>query len=387
MTVYLDNAATSFPKPPRVYEQLRAFLETYGACPGRGSYTMARDAGVVVEETRQLLAELFHVDEAHRVIFTLNATDALNIAIKGVLVPGDHVVTTVLEHNSVARPLNRLERDGLIRVTRVGVSPEGLVDPEDIRRTLTPQTKLVAIIHGSNVVGSLQPITDIGAIIREHEALFLVDASQTAGAVPLDVNTSCIDLLAFPGHKALLGPPGTGGLYVGPRAHLMPWREGGTGILSELPMQPEELPYALEAGSHNTLGLAGLRESLRFIRHYGVEWVRAHELSLTARLLEGLRREERCVVYGPHELEQRIAVISLTFEGCPPDHIGEFLNREYDLAVRTGLHCAPGAHQAMGTFPEGTVRISPGYFTTTMEIDRCLEALRHAAEALLSSCT
>ena len=379
MTIYLDNAATSFPKPPRVYERLRSYLEEYGACPGRGSYEMARQAEAVVEETRRLLAELFHAGDARRIIFALNATDALNIAIKGVLRSGDHVITTVLEHNSVARPLNRMERRGLIRVTRVGVSTDGLVDPEEIRRAWTNRTTLVAVIHGSNAVGSLQPITEIGAIVRERGALFLVDASQTAGAVPIDVDASRIDLLAFPGHKALLGPPGTGGLYVGPRAELTPWREGGTGVFSELPLQPDELPYALEAGSPNTLGLAGLRESVRFILQYGVEWIRAHELSLTGRLLEGLRGEGRFTVYGPKDLERRVAVVSLTVEGCPPDQVGEFLHREYGIAVRTGLHCAPGAHRAMGTFPLGTVRVSPGYFTTAGEIDRCLEALRDAA--------
>ena len=380
MTIYLDNAATSFPKPPRVYEKLQSYLKEFGGCPGRGSYEMARQAAALVEETRQLLAELFRVGDARRIVFTLNATDALNMAIKGALTPGDHVVTTVLEHNSVARPLNRLEHKGLIRVTRIGASSEGFIDPADIRQAMTPRTKLVAIIHGSNVMGSLQPIEQIGPIVRERNALFLVDASQTAGAVPIDVDASCIDLLAFPGHKALLGPPGTGGLYVGPRASLLPWREGGTGVLSELPLQPEEFPYAFEAGSPNTLGLAGLRESLRFILQYGVEWIRAHELLLTARLLDGLREEDQYVVHGPKGLTQRVAVISLTLEGCAPEYVGEFLDRQHGIAARTGLHCAPGAHRAIGTFPAGTIRISPGYFTTPAEIDQCLEALCDAAQ-------
>ncbi|MBI1992058.1 MAG: aminotransferase class V-fold PLP-dependent enzyme [Candidatus Omnitrophica bacterium] len=378
--VYLDNAATSFPKPPRVYEQLRSYLEEYGACPGRGSYEMARQAEALIEQVRQVLAELFHVGDPRRIVLTLNATDALNMAIKGALRPGDHVITTVLEHNSVARPLNRLERKGLIRVTRVGVSREGFVDPEEIREAVTDRTRLVAVVHGSNAIGSLQPIAAIGPIVRQRDALFLVDASQTAGAVPIHVDECCIDLLAFPGHKALLGPPGTGGLYVGPRAKLSPWREGGTGVFSELPLQPDEFPYALEAGSPNTLGLAGLRESLRFILQYGVEWIRTHELSLTERLLDGLRRQERCRVYGPSALEDRVAVVSLTLDGSRPDEVGGFLHRAHGIAVRTGLHCAPGAHRAIGTFPEGTIRISPGYFTTTAEIDRCLAALEEAAQ-------
>jgi len=382
MAVYLDNAATSFPKPPGVYERLREYLERYGGCPGRGSYRMAKETAAVVEETRALLAELFGVKEPRRIVFTLNATDALNMAIKGTIAPGDHVVTTVLEHNSVMRPLNRLERKGLMQVRRVGVSHEGLVDPTDIRQALSARTKLVAVIHGSNVTGALQPIEDIGPIVREHDALFLVDASQTAGAVPIDVEAACVDLLAFPGHKALLGLPGTGGLYVGPRARLTPWREGGTGVLSELPLQPEELPYSLEAGSPNTLGLAGLRESVQFILQYGVPWIRTHELSLTKRLLDGLRIDERFRVYGPPASEHRVAVVSVNVVGCPPATVAACVDQTYGIAVRAGLHCAPGTHQALGTFPEGTVRISPGYFTKEADIDLCLEALREAANTL-----
>jgi cysteine desulfurase family protein len=382
MAVYLDNAATSFPKPPRVYERLREYLERYGGCPGRGSYRMAKETEAVLEETRALLAELFGVKESRRIVFTLNATDALNMAIKGTVAPGDHVVTTVLEHNSVMRPLNRLEHKGLIQVTRVGLSSDGLVDPGDIRKALTARTTLVAVIHGSNVMGALQPIEDIGPIVREHGALFLVDAAQTAGAVPIDVEAAYVDLLAFPGHKALLGLPGTGGLFVGPRTRLTPWREGGTGVLSELPLQPEEFPYAFEAGSPNTLGLAGLRESIQFILQYGVNWIRAHELSLTKRLLERLRVDERFTVYGPSMPEHRIAVVSVNVAGCSPAAVAEFLDQTHGIAVRAGLHCAPGTHQALGTFPDGTIRISPGYFTKDADIDRCLEALKAAAGTL-----
>ncbi|MBI2885140.1 MAG: aminotransferase class V-fold PLP-dependent enzyme [Candidatus Omnitrophica bacterium] len=380
MAVYLDNAATSFPKPARVYEQLRVSLERYGGCPGRGSHRMAREADGLLEETRRLLNELFHAEAPERIAFTLNATDALNMAIKGSVRPGDHVVTTVAEHNSVARPLNRLEQDGVIRVTRVGVSPEGVVDPDEIRRALAVRTRLVAVLHASNVTGALQPIADIGAIVRAREGLFLVDASQTAGAVPIDVQGSRIDLLAFPGHKALLGPPGTGGLYVGPRAALRPWREGGTGVLSELPLQPEVWPYAMEAGSPNTLGLAGLRAALQFIGQYGVEWIRRHELSLTARLLEGCRADPRLIVYGPAALADRVAVVSVTVEGCEPGAVAAWLDEAHQIAVRAGLHCAPGAHHAIGTLPKGTIRISPGYFTRPEEIDCCVAALRTAAD-------
>ncbi|MBI2173917.1 MAG: aminotransferase class V-fold PLP-dependent enzyme, partial [Candidatus Omnitrophica bacterium] len=355
------------------------------ACPGRGGYAMARQAGSVLEETRCLLAELLGVKEPNRFIFTLNATDALNLAIKGVLVPGDHVVTTVFEHNSVMRPLNRMEQLGFIRVSRVGGSSNGLVDPHEIYRALTPRTKLVAVVHGSNATGALQPIESIGRLVRQHGALFLVDAAQTAGAVPIDVHKAAIDLLAFPGHKALLGLPGTGALYIGSRARLAPWREGGTGIFSELPLQPEVMPYAYEAGSPNTLGLAGLRESLRFILRYGVAWVRTHELSLTEYFIKGLGRDGRFVLHGPSSLKDRIAVISVSLQNVSPAVIADYLDRYYGIAVRAGLHCAPGAHRFMQTFPEGTVRISPGYFNTLEEIDTCLQALREAADQLFEN--
>ncbi len=379
MTVYLDNAATSFPKPPRVYERLRGYLEEYGGCPGRGSHQLARQAEGVIQETRGLLAQLFGVRDPLRIIFTLNATDALNMAIKGVLRPGDHVVTTVLEHNSVSRPLNRLERKGLIRLTRVPASRDGYVDPGDVRKAMGARTRLVAVVHGSNVTGALQPIEQIGPIARQGGALFLVDAAQTAGAAPIDVEAMAVDLLAFPGHKALLGLPGTGGLYVGPRAELEPWREGGTGIQSEAPLQPEELPLRLEAGSPNTLGLAGLRESLAFILQYGVAWIRSHELALAQRLLDGLRAIDGVAVHGPSTVERRTAIVSITLRGRSTAQVAGELDRAQGIAVRAGLHCAPGAHRALGTFPDGTVRISPGYFTRPADIDACLEAIRDLA--------
>lgn len=382
MAVYLDNAATSFPKPPRVYERIRGFLEEYGACPGRGSHEMARQAEAVIEATRRVVAELFGVSDPRRIVFALNATDALNMAIKGVLQPGDHVVTTVMEHNSVSRPLNALERDGLIRVIRVPTSREGLVDPQDVRRAITDRTRLVVMLHASNVTGALQPIAAIGRIVREAGRLLLVDAAQTAGAYPIDVEPAGIDLLAFPGHKALMGPPGTGGLYVGPRAAVRPWREGGTGVMSEAPFQPEELPLRLEAGSPNTLGIALLGEAVRFILQFGVEWVRQREMALTERLLRGLQADERFTVYGPRDAARRVAVVSVNLAGHMPDAVGSRLSESFHIAVRAGLHCAPGAHRTLGTFPAGTVRISPGYFTTEAEIDQCVEALRTVAESV-----
>lgn len=361
--------------------QLRLFFKRYGACPGRGSHAGARRAEAVIEETRTLLAQLFGVTAPERIAFTLNATDALNMAIKGVLTPGAHVVTTTQEHNSVSRPLYRLAQQGFIKLTRVPANREGLVHPKAMRAALKTGTRLVAMAHASNVTGALQPVAAVGHAVRRHGALFLVDAAQTAGTVPIDVEAMRIDLLAFPGHKALLGPPGTGGLYVGPRAHVAAWREGGTGVLSELPYQPQTLPLRLEAGSPNTLGIALWGEALRFLLQEGMARVRARKVALVARLLAGLRGDERMTIYGPTRLERRIAVVSLRLQRWHPQAAADVLDQRFGIAVRAGLHCAPGAHQNLGTFPEGTLRISPGYFTTEGEIDKCLAALRTLADA------
>ena len=378
--IYLDNAATSFPKPARVVARLGAYLDEFGGCAGRGGYPLARQADALVMDTRRILTQLLHAEDPARIILTFNATDALNLAIKGVLTPGDHVVTTALEHNSVARPLRALEQAGAITLTWVGASGNGLIDPADIGAALTPRTALVAVVHGSNAIGSLQPVAAIGRRVRAHGALFLVDAAQTAGAVPIDVQEACIDLLAAPGHKALLGLPGTGLLYVGPRAEVRPWREGGTGLLSEEPLQPRPLPLRLEAGSHNTLGLAGLRDSVRLLLEEGILAIRRRELALTRQLIDGAQALPRIRVYGPDRMEDRVAIVSLTVTGWAPDAAAAWLSRERGIAVRAGLHCAPGAHRCLGTAPSGTVRFSPGAFTTPEDIEAAVAALSALAE-------
>ncbi len=388
LMIYLDNAATSFPKPPEVVRAVTGFFERAGACPGRGAYAMSRQAGAVVDGTRRLLARLLHAPSPERIVFTLNATDALNIAIKGTLVDGDHVVTTVIEHHSVGRPLAALEREGRIRVTRVPVSGEGRTDPADIRRAITPTTRLVAVVHASNVTGALQPIDDIAGIVRKtSRAWFLVDASQTAGAVPIDVQRCGIDLLAFPGHKSLLGPPGTGALVVGPRVAIRPWREGGTGAWSELLEQPDAWPWHLEAGSPNTAGLAGLSAAVEHLLARGVDSIRAHEMRLTAHLLDALARDARLTIHGPRAIDRRVAVVSVTARDIDVAQLGDRLDRNYEIAVRTGLQCAPGTHRALGTFPAGTLRISPGCFTTEAEIDAFVQALDKCLDDALASQT
>src|SRR5215470_16419008 len=282
--IYLDNAATSFPKPEVVYQALDRFARQSLANPGRAGHKMALAAERALDDARHLLNQLFHGEGPERFVFTLNCTDALNMAFKGVLADGEHVITTDLEHNSVSRPLRAMELAGRITLTRVRADGGGTIDPDDIRRALRPKTRLVALTHASNVLGTVQPVAEVGRIVRERDLLFLVDAAQTAGVLPIDVQALNIDLLAFPGHKSLLGPTGTGALYVGPRAKVGVWREGGTGGDSASETQPCEFPYYLEGGTPNVLGVAGLAAGIRFVQEKGLDTIRRHEVELTERL-------------------------------------------------------------------------------------------------------
>src|SRR5881227_2852119 len=288
MTIYLDNAATSFPKPESVYRALDEFARTDLANPGRAGHKMALAAERALDDCRHLLNQFFHGEEPERFIFTLNCTDALNMAFKGVLKEGDHVVTTDLEHNSVSRPLRAMELAGKIALTRIPADGGGTVDPDAVRKAITPKTRLIALTHASNVLGTVQPVVEVGHIAREHDLLFLVDAAQTIGVIPIEVQAMHIDLLAFPGHKSLFGPTGTGALYVGPRAELRPWREGGTGGDSASETQPREFPYYLEGGAPNVLGVAGLVAGLQYVEERGLEQIRAHEVALCERLWQRL---------------------------------------------------------------------------------------------------
>src|SRR5215204_6255841 len=291
MTTYLDNAATSFPKPEAVYAAMDRCARSSLANPGRAGHKMAIAAERILDDGRHRLNQFYRGREPERFVFTLNGTDALNIAFKGTLDPGDHVITTDLEHNSVSRPLRALELAGTISLTRVAADGGGFVDPDAIRKAITPTTRMIAVTHASNVLGTVQPVADIGRLAREHDLLFVVDAAQTAGVVPIDVQAMQIDLLAFPGHKSLLGPTGTGALYVGPRAKLRPWREGGTGGDSASETQPREFPYYLEGGTPNVLGVAGLIAGIKFVLEEGLEAIHARETALTERLW---RRLEEC---------------------------------------------------------------------------------------------
>jgi cysteine desulfurase family protein len=376
---YLDNAATSYPKPEAVYQALDAFARRDLANPGRAGHKMALAAERALDDCRHLLNQLFHGKEPERFVFTLNCTDALNMAFKGVLATGDHVITTDLEHNSVSRPLRAMELAGHITLTRVCADGGGTVHPDDVRRAITRHTRLIAMTHASNVLGTVQPVAAIGRVAREHDLLFLVDAAQSAGVLTIDVQEMGIDLLAFPGHKSLLGPTGTGALYVGPRAKVGAWREGGTGGDSASETQPREFPYFLEGGTPNVLGVAGLAAGIRYLQEQGAANIHAHEVALTERLWQQLDAMGGYEVFGHRDGARRVGTLSFRTAALPAAEVGGILDQAFDIAVRPGLHCAPYIHRALGTFPEGTVRVSPGPFSTEADIDCLAGALAEIA--------
>jgi cysteine desulfurase family protein len=377
--IYLDNAATSFPKPEAVYQALDRFARQSLANPGRAGHKMALAAEHALDDCRHLLNQFFHGEAPPRFVFTLNCTDALNMAFKGVLADGDHVVTTDLEHNSVSRPLRAMELAGRIILTRVRADAGGTIDPDDVRRAVTPRTRLIALTHASNVVGTVQPVGEVGRLARERDLLFLVDAAQTAGVLAIDVQALHIDLLAFPGHKGLLGPTGTGGLYVSPRASVRAWREGGTGGDSSSETQPRDLPYFLEGGTPNVLGVAGLAAGIRYIQEQGTEAIHAHEVDLTDRLWRRLDEIGGYRVFGHRNSARRVGTLSFRSEAVAAAELGGILDQAFDVAIRPGLHCAPYIHRSLGTFPEGTVRVSPGPFNTKQDIDHLARALAEIA--------
>ena len=383
--IYLDNAATSFPKPEQVLRGMDAFVRSSAANPGRSGHRRAVEAEAMINETRLLLARLLGFSRPERIVFTLNATDALNMAIKGVLRPGDHAITSVLEHNSISRPLNQLEREGIITLTRLPANGNHQIDPDEVVKAFKPATRLVALTHASNVTGTIQDIHAIGPAVRERDAFFLVDASQSAGVVPIRFEKDCLDLLAFTGHKALLGPTGTGGLVVGERVEVAPWREGGTGGDSSSPVQPPELPHRLEGGTPNVFGIAGLREGVRLLLERGVDNVLVHERSLISEFHRTLRDPGLFSWYGAdrsiseHLVEGRVGLVGINLPGLAPAEVAAILDERFDIAVRAGLHCAPYAHKHLGTFPEGFVRFSVGILTTAEDVRQAATALDEVA--------
>ncbi|MSR31924.1 MAG: aminotransferase class V-fold PLP-dependent enzyme [Gemmataceae bacterium] len=374
--IYLDNAATSFPKPEPVYRALDRFAREELANPGRAGHKMALAAERALDDCRHRLNQFFHGLSPDRFVFTLNGTDALNMAFKGVLNEGDHVITTNLEHNSVSRPLRAMELNGKIALTRVTPCPEGFIDPQQVFQWLKPNTRMVAMTHASNVLGTVQPVREIGAWCRQKGILFLLDGAQTAGVLPIDIQKDGIDLLACPGHKSLFGPTGTGFLYAGERTTVRPWREGGTGGDSSSETQPKELPYFLEGGTPNVLGVAGLAAGLAWVVEQGLENIHLREMTLVKQLRAGLKEIPGIKVLGTDQLEKSVATVSFVSETLPAPEIGSILDQAFEIAVRPGLHCAPYIHKVAGTYPDGAVRVSPGAFNTPAEMDKLLAALK-----------
>lgn len=375
--IYFDNAATSWPKPPGTAKAMVHFLDHVGANPGRSGHRLAVESARTVYAAREAVTELFNAPDPLRVAFGANVTEALNLVLRGWLRPGDHVITSSMEHNSVMRPLRALERKG-VEVTVVSCSPEGFLNPADVEKTVRPNTVMIVLNHASNVVGTLLPVTEVGNIARQRDLLLLVDAAQTGGAYPIDMQANGIDMLAFTGHKSLYGPMGTGGLILGERVdvtRLEPLKRGGTGSHSEREEQPGFLPDMLESGTPNAVGLAGLEAGLRWVLERGVAAIRSHEEGMTQKLIDGLRNIPGVTVYGGADAKYQTATVSFNIDGMAPSEVGLLLDEQYGILCRVGLHCAPSAHKTIGTFPEGTVRFGLGAFSTAEEVDAAIKAV------------
>ena len=377
--IYLDNGATSFPKPEDVYTTMDTFYRNYGVNPGRSGYELAVEAEAVVDDTRKLLAEFFNGTDPSHLCFSYNSTDALNLVIFGMLQPGDHAISTTLEHNSVLRPLYHLSQDG-VEVDYVPFNSAGFVDPEEIRTKFKPNTRLVIINHASNVIGTIQPIREIGQYCREAGIPFAIDASQSAGKIPIDMEEQNLDIVIFTGHKSLLGPVGIGGLYVCDGVEIRHTRVGGSGILSALRTHVEEYPYRLESGSINTVGVAGLQAGLKWVLKEGVESIHAHEMKLARMLRDGLSKIPGVTLYCLKDLENHIAVLSFNIDGMEAEDVGAMIDLDHAIACRTGLQCAPLVHDQLGTTEiRGAVRFSIGPFNTEEHILAAIVAVQKTA--------
>ena len=380
MAIYLDNAATSYPKPESVYRAMDVASRELGGNPGRGGHRMAVAAARLVFEARETVAGFFGIADSARLVFTASATMAINQALFGLLQPGDRVVTSTAEHNAVTRPLRVLQERG-VTVVKVAADARGYVAAEDVRRACAEPTALVVLAHCSNVTGTVQPIAELGPWCRRRGIPFLVDAAQSAGLFPIDVETLGIDFLAAPGHKGLLGPAGTGLLYVREGFELRPLMVGGTGTTSHSDASPTEMPERLECGTLNTPGLAGLKAGVEFLLQEGLTNLRQRETVLLGQLLGGLGQIPGVQLYGPLAPAEHGSAVSFNIDGHDPAEVGYHLDHDFDILTRVGLHCAPDLHRSIGTLPRGTVRVSPGPFTTPGEIDLLLTAVRSLAGA------
>lgn len=378
--IFLDNAATSFPKPEEVYTYMDQFYRKYGVNPGRSGYDMCLEVGEMVEDTRKMLTRFFNGNDPNRLCFSYNSTDALNLIIFGVLQPGDHAITTTLDHNSVLRPLYHLEKFNGVEVDHIPFNGQGFVDPDDFPKKFKKNTKLVIINHASNVVGTVQPIKEIGRYCRERGIIFAIDASQSSGKIPIDIEEDYIDILAFTGHKSLLGPTGIGGLYVREGIEIRHTRAGGTGVRSAVRTHLEEYPYRLEYGTLNVLGVAGLHAGLKWIENKGLTEIHALEMKLHMRLVSGLKEIENVTLYCQEDLRDHISVMCFNINGLEARDTGTLLDVDYSIASRTGLHCAPLIHEQLGTDKiHGTVRFGVGPFNTEEDIFSAIQAVREIA--------
>lgn len=377
--IYMDNAATSFPKPERVYEEMERCMREYCANPGRGGHQMSIMAGKAVLETREAICRIFNISNPMQVCLTKNATEAINYGIRGLLKAGDHVITTCMEHNSVMRPLKTLEKEAGVEVTILRGDPYGQVDPYDLKKHVKANTALIVTTLSSNVNGAIMPVREMGRIASEEGVRFLVDASQGAGAMALDVRDMNIDALAFPGHKGLLGPQGTGGLYVKEEIKLKPLLQGGTGSSSENLLQPEFMPDILESGTLNTPGIVGLRYGIEFLEGIGIENVSQYKGFLLKKLIDGLEDINGIKGYSLRDTAKNSGIAAINIEGIDSNEVSHRLDREYSIATRAGLHCAPMAHKTLGTLAGGVVRFSLGCFNTAEEVETVVNAVADIA--------
>lgn len=381
--IYLDNGATSFPKPEEVYSFMDRFYRKFGVNPGRSGYDLCMEAGEIVEDTRRLMTDFFNAGgDPDRLCFSYNSTDALNLIIWGLLREGDHAISTTVEHNSVIRPLYHLEQNHGVEVDLVPFDEKGFVDPEEIRARFKPNTKLVIVNHASNVIGTVQPVGEIGRLCREAGITFAVDVSQSAGKLNVDMQELNIDVLAFTGHKSLLGPTGIGGLYVRDGIEVRHTRAGGTGVRSAVRTHLDEYPYRLEYGTLNTVGVAGLNAGVKWIKEQGLEKLHSHEMKLTRMLRDGLREIEGVTMYCQDDLTDHISILMFNIEGFEALNTGTMLDVDYNIACRTGLHCAPLVHKQLGTVGiHGGVRFGIGPFNTEEHIQTAVAAVREIAES------
>lgn len=384
-TVYLDNAATTNPKPENVIDAMVGYMKEIGASPGRGGYRASLESGRILYEARMKLKKLFNAPDEEHIIFTHNITYGLNFVLMGLLKQRDHVITTSMEHNSVIRPLRFLEKTKNIELTIIEGDSKGEVNPDDFKCAIRENTKLIVLTHASNVTGTILPIEEISKVKDQTDAFLVLDTAQTAGVLDLDFRKLNLDALAFTGHKGLYGPQGTGGLVLSKdlSEKLYPLIHGGTGSRSDLEYQPEIVPDKFEAGTHNMPGIAGLSAALDFLDKEGIENIRKHEQDLSKLFMKGLKEIKDVKVYGPKDPKKQVSTISITVDGCDMGELSYLLDAEYGVMTRSGLHCAPLAHKTIGTFPEGTLRFSFGVFNTQDDVKYALGALGNCIKKLL----